>query len=67
MKKEKIDYRVEFEDWFYEVPRKNVLFRDYDDAEAYYNEKVEDNTGRYRKVRLIEHKVVETETEIAWG
>lgn len=55
-------YRVEYNDRDYEVKSRNALFNDYDNAESYFNEKVEDNTGRYSKIKLIKFEVVETET-----
>ena len=50
---EKVDYRVQYEDNQYEVPLRSVMFREYESAASYYNEKVEDNTGRYKKILLI--------------
>lgn len=64
---EKIVYRVEFKDNHCEIKLRNVLFRDYKDAEAYFDEKVEDNTGRYKDIKLIEFKTVETETVLIKG
>ena len=55
-------YRVEYMDNQYEVKLKNSIFKNYEDALDYFNEKVLDYTGRYSKVKLIKFEIVETET-----
>ena len=60
----KFEYKVQYNDAFYDLNRKISKFNDYDNALDYYKEKTKDNTGRYRNIELIEIKTVITETKM---